>query len=272
MKSKFTNYCALLVFCLLLPNSGLFAESYDLTINFTGMTPHQGQKFALRVVDSLSGMTVADTTIASLSAVNYELSFQEVLMEGQSYHVDFYADFNKNGVYDSPPADHAWRMMAPAVTGNVTLSFAHNTNFTDVAYPADLGPFDLTLNFMNMTPHVGQMLQLRVVDSSTAYVAADTTIEYLAGPDFTIALPGVLQVGRSYNVDFYADFNKNGTYDAPPVDHAWRLMASAVDTSQTLEFIHNTSFTDIMYPANPGPFDLVLTFIGMTPHVGQKFA
>ena len=40
MKSKYTAVCALLASCLLLPNSRLLAESYDLTINFTGMTPH----------------------------------------------------------------------------------------------------------------------------------------------------------------------------------------------------------------------------------------
>ena len=272
MKSKYTAVCALLASCLFLPNSRLLAESYDLTINFTGMTPHLSQKLALRVVDSLSGKNVADTTITALETANFSLMFEEVLMEGSSYYVDFYADLNKNGTYDAPSADHAWRLMIPAVSESISLNFQHNTTFTNVMYPADLGPFDLSLNFIGMTPHVGQMLQLRVVDSLTSYVAADTTIDALATADFMLDLPGVLQVGRSYYIDFYADFNKNGIYDAPPADHAWRLMVSGVNDKQTWDFTHNTSFTDIMYPANPGPFDLVVNFTGMIPHLGQMFS
>jgi hypothetical protein len=49
--------------------------------------------------------------------------------------VDFYADHNGNGVYDPPPADHAWRLELNDVAGDSELDFTHNTNFTDIQWP-----------------------------------------------------------------------------------------------------------------------------------------
>ncbi|MFH1069711.1 MAG: FlgD immunoglobulin-like domain containing protein, partial [Candidatus Glassbacteria bacterium] len=221
---------------------------FDLVLNFIGMTPHVGQKFALRVVDSLTGMSVADTMIAALDSANFEIEFEDVLQKSRSYYVDFYADFNKNGAYDAPPVDHAWRLMVPMISGIVRLSFTHNTTFTNVMFPSTAGPFDLTVNFIGMTLHLGNKFELRVVDSTTGYVAGMTTIKAVASADFQVMLPMILQAGRSYNVDFYADFNRNGMYDAPPVDHAWRMMVSSASADTTLSFTHNVNFTDIMYP------------------------
>ena len=48
------------------------------------------------------------------------------------YNVDFYADHNGNGAYDSPPNDHAWRLTFNSSTGNFVQNFSHNANFTDI--------------------------------------------------------------------------------------------------------------------------------------------
>ena len=41
---------------------------------------------------------------------------------------------NGNGGYDPPPADHAWRLPVSSASENATLTFSHNTDFTDVAF------------------------------------------------------------------------------------------------------------------------------------------
>ncbi len=63
--------------------------------------------------------------------------------------------------------------------------------------------------------------------------------------DFTATIPGIIENGRDYQVDFYADFNDNGTYDAPPTDHAWRIQGTGTSNGLTLHFDHNTNFTDV---------------------------
>jgi hypothetical protein len=54
------------------------------------------------------------------------------IKSGMSYNIDFYADHNKNGAYNAPPADHAWRIPLTNVLGDTIVNFAHNTNFTDI--------------------------------------------------------------------------------------------------------------------------------------------
>ena len=66
-------------------------------------------------------------------------------------------------------------------------------------------------------------------------------------PNFTVTVPG-FDLNQNYNIDFYADHNGNETYDAPPVDHAWRLTFNSSTGDHVSDFIHNTSFTDIQWP------------------------
>ncbi|MBS1560110.1 MAG: T9SS type A sorting domain-containing protein [Bacteroidetes bacterium] len=108
----------------------------------------------------------------------------------------------------------------------------------------------LAITFIGMTPHVGQLFQLRVVDKASGLEAAHHTIPSLASASFTLEM-FCLEKGKSYAIDFYADLNKNGRYDAPPTDHAWRLTADNVSANVNMDFMHNTTWTDIAYPSSP---------------------
>ena len=174
-----------------------------------------------------------------------------------SYFVNFYADHNKNGKYDVPPVDHAWRMELNNVTGNSVLDFAHNTSFTNIQWKNKL-----SVHFMNMTPHVGQTLKLAVNDKGTGEELNRVTATVAV--DFTVDIYGI-EKDKSYNIDFFADHNKNGAYNAPPIDHAWRLQLNSVISDTIINFVHNTSFTDIQWKN-----ELAIHFMGMTPHVGQN--
>ncbi|RMG84911.1 MAG: T9SS C-terminal target domain-containing protein [Bacteroidetes bacterium] len=243
--------------CLaLFTSAGLFAQ--NVVLNFSGMTPHVGQKLEARLVDKSTLEEVARTSVDPIASADFTLTLTGET--GKSYFVDFYADLNKNGIYDAPPTDHAWRLEADMLAaGDNMLSFDHNTNFTDIEWK-----HLLTFNFSDMTPHVGQRLEIRVRDiNQTGREVGRRVLSAIASADFTVELP-FLENGRSYFVDFYADLNQNGAYDAPPADHAWREMLSEVSGDTELTFAHNTNFMDI------GTSDeLTVRFTGMTPHVGQ---
>ena len=96
-----------------------------------------------------------------------------------------------------------------------------------------------------MSPHIGQMLKLYVRDQSTGTTLDSVVVSSIEDADFDIE-SHILEVGESYHVDFYADLNQNGVYDAPPADHAWRLDVSNAMGDVDLNFTHNTTFTDIM--------------------------
>jgi plastocyanin len=228
-------------------------EQFMLSVDFMSMNPHVGQDFYLAVVEKGTGMEVgrADTT----ADVEFTIEISGI-EDGKSYHVDFWADHNRNGVYDAPPADHAWRIELTDVQGDTTLVFTHNTNFTDIMWKNLL-----TVEFSGMNPHTGQDLYLGVKDAVTGMEVGRT--HAVADSVFSLSVPGI-EPGKSYHVDFWADFNENGMYDSPPTDHAWRIELNDVMGDTTLTFIHNTDFTDIMWKNL-----LTVEFSGMNPHIGQ---
>jgi len=214
---------------------------YTLTVNFTGMTPHIGETLWLAVIDKAINMEIVRVKKTAEVAFSIEIPGIE---KGKSYLVDFFADHNKNGVYDSPPTDHAWRMEIDNVTGNSVLNFAHNTTFTDVAWQNKL-----TVHFAGMTPHLGEMLMLYLKQSDTNVNVDTLMVDPVAGATFDI-MSYKIKPGKSYKIDFYADHNKNGAYDAPPADHAWRISLNNVLGDTIVNFAHNTHFTDIYGPAS----------------------
>jgi hypothetical protein len=155
----------------------------------------------------------------------------------KSYNIDFFADHNKNGAYNTPPTDHAWRLQLNNVISDTIINFTHNTSFTDIQWKNELA-----IHFMGMTPHVGQNFWLSVIDKETG-ISVDT-VTTTVQTEFMVYARGILS-GKSYKIDFFADHNKNGSYDKPPTDHAWRVELLNVKSDTMLMFMHNTSFTDI---------------------------
>jgi plastocyanin len=229
-----------------------------LTINFMGMNPHIGQELWLAVIDKSSGMEVG--RVKKMVKQDFMVHVPGI-KPGMSYNIDFFADHNGNGMYDAPPVDHAWRMDLDNVMGDTTLNFSHNTNFTDIMWM-----YQLTIHFMEMNPHVGQNMWLAVIDKSSGMEVSRVKkasaqdnmlqssglapgmevgrVKTVVEQDFMVHVWGI-KPGMSYNVDFFVDHNGNGMYDAPPVDHAWRMDLDNVMGDTTLNFSHNTNFTDI---------------------------
>jgi nitrogen fixation protein len=207
-----------------------------LTVHFMNMNPHVGQDLWLAVSDRITGIEIGRVKTTATADFMVDVTGIE---NGMSYNVDFYSDHSGNGIYDAPPTDHAWRLELNDVMGDTTLTFTHNTNFTDIMWKNKL-----SVHFMNMNPHVGQMLKLFVVDEIDGMTIDTVTIDEIMDAEFEVNSYKILS-GHSYDINFFADFNKNGSYDAPPTDHAWQLKLENVTGDTTLYFTHNTNFTDI---------------------------
>jgi hypothetical protein len=201
------------------------------------MNPHVGQTLFLRVYEKNSGNEIERKT-EDINA-NFTIQISDIEKE-HSYYVDFFADHNGNGSYDAPNTDHAWRLELNNVTGDTTLNFSHNTNFTDIMWKNKL-----TVNFSGMNPHVGQNLVFRIVEKNSGIEIFNTQTTVSA--EFSVLSYG-LENGKSYHIDFYSDHNNNGNYDAPPADHAWRVALNNVSGDTIINFTHNINFTDIGIP------------------------
>ena len=224
-----------------------------LTINFTGMTPHVGQTLWMVVEDRDES-----EEIFRMSGVIEESFTVEIpgINAGSDYRVEFFADHNGNGSYDEPPTDHAWRYDLDEVSEGEVLDFAHNTDFHDIDWD-----HRVVVNLSGMTPHAGQEIYFALIDAVSGEVI-DRESE-IVSDSFAVELTKAMSDG-AYRVDFFSDHNSNGYYDAPPTDHAWRLEFDSSAGDDTLNFVHNTDFTDVMWKHR-----LRVRFSGMTPHVGQ---
>ena len=222
--------------------------AYELTINFMNMTPHVGQQLELRVVNNGTDEEVDRVKLDAIPSANFNINIVGIKLDTE-YKVQFYADLNGNKIYDSPPADHAWEMDFTNTTGDVSLDFSHNTNFTDIKWK-----YLLTVNFMSMSPHLNEFFQLRVVRQDNLEETGRVSIPAILVQDFSVYVPGI-EIGHDYNIDFYADHNGNGMYDSPPTDHAWRLTFNSANGDDTVNFTHNTNFTDIQWPGQTGVID-----------------
>lgn len=230
-----------------------------LTLQFSGMTPHVGQQLEIRIIDKANGKEVGREEVSAIPSSDFPVDLT-VILPNHSYFVDFYADLNENSLYNPPPTDHAWRLDLDNVTGDTTLNFSHNTNFTDINWV-----YELNVRFTGMTPHIDQLLELRVMDQSNSSEVNRTRIEFIPDAAFEVNVSGI-ELGKSYTVDFYADLNKNGIYDPPPVDHAWLANFTSTDGDERIDFEHNTNFTDIGWN-----YLFTMNLLSMNPHVGQLF-
>ncbi len=232
------TYFPLIIACLLFLTFVNARTQDTLTVDFRNMTPHIGQDLYLRVVDTLDSMEVGRETMVVDSA-NFVLKVGG-LVTGKSYNVDFWADHNKNGKYDAPAMDHAWRIVLDSVEGDTTIVFTHNTDFTDIQWPEEgLQNNGLTIAFTGMTPHIGQNLYLALKSENSWEIERQKMM--VDSASFEVNFDTVM-VDSSYMVDFWADLNKNGRYDVPPADHAWRITVDSVKGDTTIPFAHNTDF------------------------------
>lgn len=214
----------------------------SVAVNLDGMDPHVGQFMRF---DVASGQELISRAVLDpLPAASFDFVVKQAVPEG-AFRFDFFADLNGNGSYNPPPADHAWRLVLPD-TGLIVVNFTHNTEFTDISdtSTSDSGS-EFRIDCTDFTPHVGQLLELKVVRAATGRTVGYYRLDAIPGPDFDLEIRDIIKTGEDYRVDFYADLNGNGRYDAPPVDHAWRLTGTGTAAGLSLTFAHNTSFTDI---------------------------
>jgi hypothetical protein len=213
-------------------------------IMMTAMTPHVNSLMEFRIVSN-DNTLVALGVLDPLPSATATFAFPESTPDGSDFRLDFWADANDNRMYDSPPPDdHQWRETIPA-SDPAVISFTHNTDFTDISMPAVQDGLDFTFNASGMTPELNNPLELRVIDADSKQLVGRYVLGSISGATFSLELAGIIQSGHSYQVDFFTDENGNGDYDAPPTDHAWRVMQDATAGGLTVAFAYSTSYTDV---------------------------
>ena len=238
-------------------------DSLKLTVNITDMDSHVGETFWLAVIDTTTKMEIG--RVKQTVTANFSIVVPGIEV-GKSYWVDFFADHNKNGVYNAPPGDSSWRLQLYDVKGDTVLDFVHTAlTLIDIKWKTKL-----TVHFTAMTPHVGQALTLYVRDLTTGMGIDTVAVPSVTGPIFDMSSLAI-EPTKSYAIDFYADYNKNGVYDVPPVDHAWRIMLENVVRDTIINFVHNTNFTNISFPTATEGLDGKVAGFRLYPNPASQY-
>jgi hypothetical protein len=132
---------------------------------------------------------------------------------------------------------------------SVSLFYAWQPNGTnDFGY--NMEPWPLIVGMTGMSPYIGQILSIRIVDDATG-TEIRREMQEVDADSIEASLFGVVFGGHSYTVDFYVDVNDNGMYDVPPTDHAWRLNTGVATGFTVLGFAQHTEYVDIGWPEGP---------------------
>lgn len=223
---------------------------FNLFVELHGLDEHVGELLVLRMVDVT---VLVSHTVAILDGVRGPDESWLMPLAIPWGHHDFvvYADHDGSRTYGTPPADHAWRVHRDVLGADgpdVRFVFTHDALFSDIATPPDrpLGG-ELRVAFSGFAPEVGRLFELHVIETDTGRTSALYRLAAVPGDSFAVVVPGIVMDGTPYDIDFYVDVDGNGHYDAPPVDHAWRISTTGGATGLALDFGYHLELTDVRF-------------------------
>lgn len=164
---------------------------------------------------------------------------------GGPHSLQLWADRNQNDTYDPPDSDHSWLLDIP---DDGTLRFTHDNVWVTLDEPTPAGE-NFRIRMTGMGLHAGQMLDLVVIDELTGRTVGFYRMQRLPGDGVVdIEIPGIVEPGTTYDVEFFADDNDNQRFDGKPLDHTWRLpQREAGLDGLDLEFDHRSPFDELEY-------------------------
>jgi hypothetical protein len=231
-----------------------------LCVRVDRFSSHVDEMVAVDLVTNADNILRARAIVEPMGAVDADfvlplaIPASEVPESGEDHplQLEIFADQNKDGMYTPGGDDHEWNVELPG-TGNVV--FVHNSEFTSLEpRPRGIGG-DFRMQFTDMTPHLGQLLEVMVIEAESERTVGLYRTTSLASADFEITIPEIIDPdGIVYRVEFYADLNGNGSYDDPPVDHTWviEFVESGEDGIET-SFEHGTEFARLKYQFDFAP-------------------
>ncbi|RJP77295.1 MAG: T9SS C-terminal target domain-containing protein [Candidatus Zixiibacteriota bacterium] len=212
----------------------------NLTIRFLGMEEYLGYPLDVRVTDKHHRWERERTSLNSIQADSFDISFQNTTNPEDGYWVDLFTDLNGNDFYDAPPTDHAWRLVLNEPDSTDTLIyFTPTDDFVNIPWV-----YRLRMNLSGMTPYLGKTVKLRVLDGITGTEAGRAFDHEVAEDAFDLLVVGILP-GRTYHADLFVDVNDNNRYDGPPQDHSWRVSFFNNQGYETLDFAPHENYDDV---------------------------
>jgi len=160
------------------------------------------------------------------------------------------ADSDGDGFSNGHELEDPFGMWSTGTANPGNSAFVTNPGVNTDVPTGEAAKFSLLMTIGGMAPHSGQLFMLQIIDIATSTLVVSEELASIVSSDFDYMFMHVLEAGASYNIDMWADHNGNGSYDAPPTDHAWRVELNNVTDNISQDFQHSTNFTDIGGPVS----------------------
>lgn len=236
--------------CFAIADVDRFEKREDFVAHLIGFEAFVGERVEVRVVNQsdITDFVVEGRAVLDPMVADRLFAMPLALPEG-SYGVDVFVDLDRSGDYE--PEEPLWRA-ALGPDRKLHLEAADTDIMAENMDPMTRAEgTDFVLSLTGMNVHTGdvQQLEVLVVDRTDARSVGYFFLPDINANDIEIVIPDVIEAGHDYQVDFYADANRNGRYDDPGLegDHTWREegAGTAGEVGLQIDFDHQAIFDDV---------------------------
>jgi hypothetical protein len=217
----------------------------DFTLSARAMDAFVGQTMGIWVVESTGQNVIGFGLQAPVPGADFEFRLPDLVNEGEDARADVFIDANGNGRDD--PGETTWRTTVP-VNGSATVILQGTDPTSPIDTPARIPRGDFTFHMTGLTADDRMRgFQLRVIDPATRATVGGYASPMLGGSggDLSFTLPGIVDPGAMYDVDFFIDASGNGSYDGHATDPSWHQSVSSDGTGATLNFARTDSYDEL---------------------------
>jgi hypothetical protein len=104
--------------------------------------------------------------------------------------------------------------------------------------------YSVTLTLTGFNIHQGQKFTLWIKENGNT-VAMGEIASLTNAASQMIVVNNAVEAGKTYNLDYWVDYNNNGTCDTQPTDHSWRNSTGAITGNYSFTKAHDTNWTTI---------------------------
>jgi hypothetical protein len=206
----------------------------------------------VRVVDSSNPSALTISAVGVLDGINLDVDAGEVgftmplgIPAGDNFNAQIFVDLERNGF--TFPDDPSWTR---EICDSGLFVFTRDDAFVDINDPPVTAPGeDFRFSLIGFDPHTAgtQKLELMVLERETGRAVGYYRLPRLANANHEVVIPGIIEPGRMYNVEFYVDLDQDDQYVAPPpagMDHSWIRVYTHED-SASHSFEHMFDFDEL---------------------------
>lgn len=237
--------------CFAVADLDRFEKRTDFVAHLSGFEAFAGERIHVQLIneeDVTDFVVAAHAVIFPLDADgDHVFVLPAAIPEGGDYGADTFVDLDEDGQHS--PMEPLWRSEL-GDDNKLHLSASEmQREFLDPPTRSLGTGFEMRVRGMSVHTANTQYFELLVFDTTEGRPVGYYFLPDVDNQDFDVSIPGIIESGHEYEVDYYADANQSNCYEQPggASDHTWREteVGGSGEPGLEIEFIHHANFQRI---------------------------